>query len=167
MPPSFLSFRPFVLPLALAVLAFALGAAPSARAQAPGGQAFASAPLEIVTAEGRHAFTVEIAATDAQRAQGLMFRRFLAPDAGMLFLYPSPRVISMWMKNTLIPLDMLFLDAGGRVLTIHQRAVPGSERTVSSRVPAAAVLEVPGGTVERLGIRPGDRVENSFLGGGR
>lgn len=130
-------------------------------AQAP--EPFATAPLEIVTEGGRHGFTVELALSDAQRARGLMFRRMLAGDRGMLFLYPVPTVIRMWMKNTLIPLDMLFLDEGGRVVAIHQRAVPGSLRVISSGVAASAVLEVAGGTVERLGIRTGHRVVSPAL----
>lgn len=133
------------------------------QADAASPQAFATARLEIVTGSARHGFTIELALNEAQRARGLMFRQALAPDRGMLFLYPVPQVINMWMKNTLIPLDMLFLDAGGRVVSIHQRAVPGSLRVISSGVAAAAVLEVAGGTVERLGIRTGDRVVSPAL----
>ncbi len=130
-------------------------------------QSFATAPLEIVTAKGRHRFIVELAETYEQRAQGLMFRRALAPDAGMLFVYPEDRVISMWMKNTFIPLDMVFVSADGRVVALHERAVPHSLRSISSGPAARAVVELAGGAVARLGIRKGDRVVSDRLGSGR
>lgn len=127
---------------------------------------FPAAPLELVTSTGRHAFTVEVARTSRQRAQGLMFRRSLAENRGMLFVYPTSHVIGMWMRNTYIPLDMIFLDDGGKVVSYHERAVPESLRTITSGVAASAVLEVPGGTVERLGVRRGDRVVSPALRGG-
>lgn len=115
--------------------------------------------LTIETRAGeRHEFVVELAVTQEQQARGLMFREELAEDAGMLFLHPSDRVITMWMRNTLIPLDMLFLDRRGKIVRVAERAVPLSETTISSGRPARAVLEVPGGTARRLGIRSGDRV---------
>jgi uncharacterized membrane protein (UPF0127 family) len=135
--------------------------------QAQGLQSFATAPLTLVTGTGRHKFTVEIAENDAQRSQGLMFRRALAPDQGMLFIYPSDRIISMWMKNTFIPLDMVFISNDGRVVSVHERAVPGSLKAISSGVRARAVLELVGGSISRLGIRSGDRVLNIRLGAGR
>jgi len=119
---------------------------------------FQTAPLTIVTAGGPQKFTVELAATPAQMEQGLMFRRSLAPDGGMLFDYRTPSMAMMWMKNTLIPLDMLFVDAEGRIVNIHERAVPGSLATISAAAPVRAVIELNGGTAARLGIRPGDRV---------
>ena len=82
----------------------------------------------------------------------------MAPDAGMLFDYKTPSMATMWMKNTLIPLDMLFVDAQGRIVNIHERAVPGSLATISAAAPVRAVIELNGGTAARLGIRPGDRV---------
>lgn len=121
-------------------------------------QRFPTAELTIVTAAGRHKFTVELASTPAQMEQGLMFRRSLAPDAGMLFDFKTPVMASMWMKNTFIPLDMLFIDAQGRIVNLHERTVPGSLEPVSAAAPARAVLELNGGTAARLGIRPGDRV---------
>ncbi len=125
---------------------------------------FAVSPLAISSAGKTHTFTVELAVTEAQRAQGLMWRRRLAPDRGMLFVYRRQRVLSMWMKNTLIPLDMLFIDRAGVIVRIHERAVPGSLRVISSGKRARAVLELNGGTVSRLGLRPGDRVLHQALG---
>jgi uncharacterized protein len=119
---------------------------------------FPTAPLTIVTASGPHRFTIELATTAAQMMQGLMFRQSLAPDAGMLFDYRAPSAATMWMKNTLIPLDMLFVDAAGRIVNIHERAVPGSLDAIAAAAPVRAVIELNGGTAARLGIRAGDRV---------
>lgn len=122
--------------------------------------------LTIETAAGeRHSFTIEIARTVAQRARGLMFRESMPPDAGMLFLYPAEQQIRMWMKNTLIPLDMLFVASDGRILEIAERTEPLSEEIIASSGAARAVIELNGGTAERLGIRPGDRVRHALLGG--
>src|SRR5712691_11461010 len=145
----------------LLVLLLLAAAAPVARAQPA---QFPTATLTIVTAGGPHKFTVELATTPAQMEQGLMFRRGLAPDAGMLFDYMAPSMAMMWMKNTLIPLDMLFVDAEGRILNIHERAVPGSLATISAAAPARAVIELNGGTAARLGIRPGDQVMFPIFG---
>ena len=119
---------------------------------------FPTAPLTIVTASGPHRFTVEVATTPAQMEQGLMFRQSLAPDAGMIFDFGAPSMAAMWMKNTLIPLDMLFVDQQGRVIGIHERAVPQSLDTIAAPGPARAVIELNGGAAARLGIRPGDKV---------
>jgi len=127
-------------------------------------QSYPSAPLTIVTAGGPQRFTVEVATTPAQMEQGLMFRPSLAPDAGMLFDYGAPSPAMMWMKNTLIPLDMLFVGADGRIVNIHQRAVPGSLETIAAAAPVRAVVELNGGTAARLGIRPGDRVVFPIFG---
>ena len=121
-------------------------------------QNFPVAPLTIVTSAGPEKFTVEIATTPAQLEQGLMFRRELAADAGMIFLFPHPEQAAFWMKNTLIPLDMLFVDANGRIVNIHERAVPMSTDPIDSAAPVKAVIEVNGGTAARLDIHPGDRV---------
>ena len=121
-------------------------------------QKFPTSELTIVSANGPHRFKVEVAETPAQMEQGLMFRTSLAPDAGMLFVYLQPTVATMWMKNTLIPLDMLFVDPRGRIVNIHQRAVPQSLDVISAAAPVRAVIELNGGTAARLGIEPGDKV---------
>jgi|SRR5882724_1076186 len=121
-------------------------------------------PLTIATSAGLSlAFRVEIARTDTEREQGLMYRDKLAPDAGMLFFYPTDRPVAFWMKNTLIPLDMIFIKRDGTVLSIAERTVPFSEASIPSGEPVAAVLEVNGGTASHLGIKPGDRVECEVL----
>lgn len=120
---------------------------------------FERTSLAIETAAGEtYPFTVELAQTPAQLSQGLMYRRTLARDAGMLFLYGRDIVATMWMKNTLIPLDMLFITRGGEIVHIAERTVPQSLRTISANRPVAAVLELNGGTAARLGISEGDWV---------
>ncbi len=122
--------------------------------------------LLIVSASGRHAFMVEVADTPEERAIGLMFRRSLDPGRGMLFDYRHDRPASMWMKNTYVSLDMLFIAADGRVVSIAENAVPGSLDTIASVGPVRAVLEISAGTVARLGIAPADRVVHRIFGGG-
>ena len=139
----------------LIALAFLVLASLSAAAQVA---QFPTAPLTIETAGGPRRCTVEVATTPAQLEQGLMFRRSLAPDAGMIFDFGAPETPAMWMKNTLIPLDMLFVDQQGRIVGVHERAVPESLETIAAPAPARAVIELNGGTAARLGIRPGDRV---------
>ena len=117
----------------------------------------------VTQAGGRYAFHVEIADTPETRARGLMYRSRLADDAGMLFLFDALEVQTFWMKNTEIALDMLFLAPDGEILSLHENATPFSLRTISSGVPASAVLEIVGGTSARLGIRVGDRVEHPAL----
>jgi uncharacterized membrane protein (UPF0127 family) len=126
-------------------------------------ETFKTSELTILTAGGPHKFTIELAITGPEREQGLMFRRSLAPDAGMLFDMDLPTSITMWMKNTFIPLDMLFLDPGGRIVDIHERAVPQSTDIISTRAPARYVIELNGGTAERLGIKIGDRVTSPYF----
>lgn len=124
-----------------------------------GSASFERSGLIIETAKGQqHRFDIELAVTPEQQAQGLMFRQQMAPDAGMLFLYDRPQGIAMWMKNTLIPLDMLFVDSKGRITGIEERTVPFSTQTIESPGLASAVLELNAGTAERLGIRVGDRL---------
>jgi hypothetical protein len=129
-------------------------------------QKFATDRLSIETADGRILdFEVELALTAEQRAQGLMFRRDLPDMGGMLFVYDKDWDISMWMKNTVIPLDMLFIKRDGRIVAIAERAVPFSLETISSGQPASGVLEINGGAAARLGIHPGDRVRHSAFTG--
>ena len=127
-------------------------------------QRFPTSELTIISATGPYRFKVELAETPAQMTQGLMFRTSLAPDAGMLFDYKQPTVATMWMRNTLIPLDMLFVDAQGRIVNIHERAVPQSDDVIGAAEPVRAVIELNGGTAARLGIEPGDRVVHPIFG---
>jgi uncharacterized protein len=144
---------------AAAVVAFA--AIPLASAELA---TFKHSSLTIDTVSGSHHFSIELALTPEQQEQGLMFRRSLPADAGMLFDFGESRDASFWMRNTLIPLDMLFIDADGHVADIHERAVPLSEDPIDSKVPVRAVLEVNGGTVSRLGIKLGDVVHYAIFG---
>jgi uncharacterized protein len=141
-----------------AFLALAAFAPLAAAAQQQGLQTFERAVLEIETKTGKHRFDVELAITPEQQSQGLMYRQRLAADAGMLFLYPSEQPLLMWMSNTFIPLDMVFINADGRIRRIAERTVPHSLATIGSDGPALAVLELNGGTAARLGIAAGDRV---------
>ena len=120
-------------------------------------------PLTIVSGTGRHAFQVEVARNDADRAQGLMYRRYLAPDRGMLFDFGRVQPISMWMQNTYIPLDMIFIRPDGTIARIAENAEPLSTRTIPSGEPVLAVLEVAGGTASRLGLKPGERIEHPLF----
>lgn len=119
---------------------------------------FERTPLAVQTAKGTYTFTVEIADTDARRSLGLMHRTAMPADHGMLFDFKADENVAMWMRNTRIPLDMLFIDRNGRIVNIAERTVPYSEATIPSKGPVRAVLELNGGTVARLGIKPGDRV---------
>lgn len=120
---------------------------------------FEQAPLSVITADGKtHNFTVELALDSDQRSLGLMNRREMAADHGMLFDFGMTRQVMMWMKNTYLPLDMLFLHPDGKIATIRENAVPLSEAIIDSRVPIAFVVELNAGTVKRLGIHEGDRV---------
>jgi uncharacterized membrane protein (UPF0127 family) len=103
---------------------------------------------------------VEVATTPAQQEKGMMFRDGLAPNYGMLFIYDQVQPVQMWMRNTKIPLDMLFIDANGSILNIAENAKPMDETIIPSRYPVKAVLEIGGGEVTRLGIKVGDRAEH-------
>lgn len=152
----------------LAIIAVTLFAWMQDGAAVDPGPAMAQSSLTIVTQGGQsYPFSIEVPQTDEQMMQGLMFRKTLAQDAGMLFLFPGLQTVNMWMKNTLIPLDMLFMDASGIVVDIHPMAEPLSEDLITSAVPALAVLELPGGTAARLGIEKGDHVLYSAFDGAR
>jgi len=116
--------------------------------------------LVLHTAKGDFAFTVEIADDGKERAQGLMFRDRLAPDAGMLFDYFEEQETSFWMQNTLIPLDMIFIGADGVVKNIHVNAKPLDTTGIPSGVPVRFVLEIPGGRSKEIGLAVGDRMEH-------
>ncbi len=129
-------------------------------------ETFQKSSLRVETAAGgKFRFDVELAVTPAQQMQGLMFRDAMPADAGMLFIYDRVQPASFWMKNTLIPLDMLFIGADGRIVNIHERAVPQSLDSVNSDGPVKAILELNGGMSARLGIHPGDRVVHATFAG--
>ncbi len=115
--------------------------------------------ITITAKDGqRHPFEVELATTPAQQTVGEMFRTRVPPDGGMLFVWPAVQESQMWMKNTLVPLDMVFIDADGTIRRIAEDTVPQSLRVIDSGGPVAATLELAGGTTARLGIAAGDKV---------
>lgn len=117
--------------------------------------------LSIITSNGsRHNFLVEVARTEEEKKIGLMFRKTLAKNAGMLFLYKREALRLMWMKNTFIPLDILFIDKKGVIKRVVKRTVPHSLATISSRQSVLAVLELRGGITSSLDIKKGDRIEH-------
>ena len=113
------------------------------------------------TAKGDFGFALEIADDEASREKGLMFRTELAPDAGMLFDYHHEQMATFWMQNTMIPLDMVFVAADGTVKTIHVNARPMDTTTISSEVPVQFVIEIAGGRSEEIGLKVGDKFDNS------
>jgi len=119
--------------------------------------------IEIASKTGVHVFTVEIADTEPAREKGLMYRKSLPSGRGMLFDFHSEQPVGFWMKNTYIPLDMIFIRGDGQILSIAENAKPLSERVIQSGGPVLAVLEVSGGTARKLGIAPGDRVANPIF----
>ena len=116
-------------------------------------------PLTITTLKGTHRFRVEMARTPQQQAQGLMFRTAMGPDEGMLFPYDQPQVLSFWMKNTVLSLDLVFIDEQHRIINIAEKAVPYSEQSILSAAPGVAVLELNGGRTRELGIVAGNKVD--------
>jgi uncharacterized membrane protein (UPF0127 family) len=121
------------------------------------------APLVVGTQAGPQSFEVEIADDPAERARGLMFRRSMAPERGMLFDFGSDQPVSFWMRNTYIPLDMIFIRADGSVDSIAERTTPLSERSVRSKGPVRYVLEINAGLSRQLGIRAGDPVSGAGI----
>ena len=119
--------------------------------------------LEIVSKTGVHPFAVELAVSEEQREHGLMFRRELPEGRGMLFKFEPDQVVTMWMHNTYIPLDMIFIRGDGRILRIAENTTPQSDRIISSGGPARGVLEVIAGTARKLGLAPGDRVAHPWF----
>ncbi len=120
-------------------------------------------PLEIVTKSGVHVFSVEMATTEEERQTGLMYRKELPDGKGMLFDFTPEQQISMWMKNTYVSLDMIFIRADGRILRIAENTEPLSTKIISSGGLARGVLEVPAGTAQKYGIAPGDRVAHPLF----
>jgi uncharacterized protein len=134
----------------------------------PGLRAEEPARLETVvieTDQGRFTFTAEIADTPELRRRGLMYRHRLPEDRAMLFDWGRVEPVSMWMRNTYVSLDMIFIAADGRVVRVAEATEPLSEKTISSGVPVAAVLEVVAGTAKRIGLKAGDRVRHRMFGG--
>lgn len=127
------------------------------------GQAAARETLTIETQSGAHRFAVEIADDPQERERGLMFRKSMGRDEGMLFEWPASEPRAFWMRNTLIPLDILFLDETGQIVSIARDAVPLDETPLPSYAPAKGVLEINGGMAAKLGVRPGDRVVHPFF----
>ena len=134
-------------------------AATGAVGQAPAGFEV----LETVTPSGRTRFFVEIADNDATRERGLMFRKSLAPDRGMLFDFHTPREVAFWMRNTLIPLDIIYIRPDGTVLSIARNTTPLSEAPIPSGGPTLGVLELAGGRSAEIGLMPGDRIEHRMF----
>jgi hypothetical protein len=122
-------------------------------------------PLEIVTKSGVHVFSVEMATTEEEKTTGLMYRKELADGKGMLFDFSPEQEVSMWMKNTYISLDMIFIRADGRILRIAQNTEPMSTKIIPSGGLAKGVLEVIAGTAQKYGIEPGDRVGHPLFNG--
>jgi uncharacterized protein len=121
--------------------------------------------LVIITRDGvRHDFNVEMATTTDQQTVGLMFRQSVPPDGGMLFDWGIPRASEMWMRNTLVPLDMVFINANGTIRAIAENTVPQSLAVIDSHGPVRATLELAAGTTARLNIRVGDKVEQKIFG---
>lgn len=122
-------------------------------------------PLEIVTKSGVQVFTVELATTEEEKTTGLMYRKELADGRGMLFDFSPEQEVSMWMKNTFVSLDMIFIRADGRILRIAENTEPQSTKIIASRGLAKGVLEVVAGTAKKYGIAPGDRVAHRWFNG--
>ncbi len=141
--------------IAIAVFAFSLAGAATAQERGP---------LIIESGETTHTFEVELADDNEERSLGLMHREEMAADHGMLFTYERPQEAGVWMKNTLIPLDMLFVGADGEIVSIAKNAKPGSLRTISSGFRVSGFLEINGGQADALGIQPGDIVRHEALG---
>jgi uncharacterized protein len=148
-------WRWMVVAAAFALYGFAGSSAGAANVQ----------PLEIVTKNGVQVFSVEMATTAQEKETGLMYRKELPDGKGMLFDFSPEQQVSMWMKNTYIPLDMIFIRADGRILRIAENTEPLSTRIISSGGPAKGVLEVIAGTAKKYGIAPGDRVAHPLFNG--
>ena len=151
-----------LIALGLAACAGARGATPAADTRNPQGP---TEPLEVVTAAGRTIrFKVEVVDTPGSRELGLMYRRHLAQNAGMLFDFKSSQDVAFWMKNTFIPLDIVFIRADGTVANIARQAKPFDETPLPSDGPVLGVLEINGGEAARIGLKAGDQVRHRIFG---
>jgi uncharacterized membrane protein (UPF0127 family) len=148
-------------PLAALAASIALMAGASAHAE---DKPLPVTTLVIDTDHGPHTFRVEIAADQPSQEKGLMFRKQMAPDAGMLFEFPKPQMEYFWMKNTVLPLDIIFIRANGTISSVAPNAVPYSTTTIPSVEPVRAVLELNGGRAAELGIEPDNVVHHAFFG---
>jgi uncharacterized membrane protein (UPF0127 family) len=142
--------------LAMAAAAYIVVLLPAARAAE-------QQTLEIASKSGVHVFSVELAVTDAERERGLMFRRSLPELTGMLFDFKRDQEVTMWMKNTYVSLDMIFIQSDGRIRRIAENTETESLKIIPSGGPVRAVLEVAAGTARKLGIEPGDRIASPIL----
>ena len=142
------------------IAAFALA---SALAFSPARAQDAVEGLDVITSTGPHHFKVEVMRTDAGREKGLMFRKYLPPDRGMLFDFKSVQPVMMWMKNTYLPLDMVFIARDGKVVNVAENAEPLSEAVIASDGPVFAVLELNAGQAQENAIKPGDVVRHPLF----
>lgn len=152
------NLKPFLAATVFALLCAFMAGAPPARAQE-------LEKLEFATRSGVHAFSVEVMRTPDQQARGLMFRRYMPDDRGMLFTFGRDEPVFMWMKNTYIPLDMVFIDRKGVVASIAADTEPFSERTIASGPPVWGVVELNAGAAARMGLAVGDKVRHPFFDG--
>lgn len=154
----------FVSAAAIACLMVTAAPVPAVLAQAPARAAAAAGePLTVVTKAGPKRFNVEVMRDDAGRSRGLMFRRHMAADHGMLFDFEREEPVTMWMKNTYLPLDMVFIRPDGTISRIAADTEPLSTAIIPSGSPVSAVLELNAGTTAKLGIQPGDRIEHPLF----
>jgi uncharacterized membrane protein (UPF0127 family) len=132
-------------------------------AAAPAFAATKTEPLVVETAAGERTFNVEVVREEKERNKGLMYRKKLGDQAGMLFDYDPPQEVAFWMKNTYIPLDIIFIGADGRIITIAAKTTPLSLDRIPSNGVTRGVLEIKGGFAEKLGIKVGDRVRHALF----
>lgn len=162
---QFTRYRAFAIALSLTACTMPANGGSQTVGCTPGAAAGQSAAglqqvtLCVTSAAKTHMFTVEAARTSAEQAKGLMFRTELPDSAGMIFPFPEPRIASFWMKNTVIPLDIIFVRADGTIESIADNTIPYSTTPVASGEPVTAVLELRGGLAAELGIKAGDQVK--------
>jgi len=131
---------------------------------APAAETLPADQLRVETSSGSHTFTVEIADDPVERARGLMYRETMAEDAGMLFIFAREGERAFWMQNTILPLDIIYADAQGVVVSIAKDTTPYSTATIPSEGPAQYVLEVNAGIADTIGLAPGDRLVHRRIG---